>query len=202
MANGLLLILCGPSGVGKTSLSDSLLSDSPFLSVSISYTTRPQRGEEKEGEAYHFVSPDRFLEMRDSGAFAEWAEVHGNYYGTSRAVIEEAWESGKDLLFDIDYQGAKQLKEAYPDAVAVLIAPPDMETLEERLRGRGTDSPEVIRRRLGAARHELEQYHLFDYIIENGNFNRARKDLFAVYLASRNARTIRESWLREMLEKT
>lgn len=199
MTQGVLMILCGPSGVGKTSLGKALLSDSPRLTMSVSYTTRERRGNEVDGEAYHFVSREQFWAMREQGAFAEWAEVHGNYYGTSRKVVEDAWKGGRDLLFDIDYQGARQLKEAYPDSVAVLVAPPDMEVLAKRLRGRGTDSEAVIQARLGAARHELEQFELFDFIVENGSFRKAHQELLAIYRAAQNARPIRESWLRDIL---
>lgn len=199
MAKGVLLIVCGPSGVGKTSLCDALLQSRDPLSLSVSYTTRPRRGEEVDGVSYHFVDESKFLAMRDEGKFAEWAEVHGNYYGTSREVIEAAWTAGRDLLFDIDYQGARQLKDAYPEATAVLVAPPDMKTLEGRLRGRGTDSDEVIDRRLAAARHELKQFALFDYIVENDEFDQAFSVLGTIYEAARHSRSIKMEWLKELL---
>ncbi len=201
MAKGVLLIVCGPSGVGKTSLCDALLERQERLTLSVSYTTRPRRGEEVDGVSYHFVGRDHFEKMRQDRAFAEWAEVHGNYYGTPTAVIEAAWERGQDLLFDIDYQGARQLKERYPDATAVLVAPPDLKTLEARLRGRGTDSDEVIEGRLAAARHELEQYPLFDFVVENGEFEEAAQVLTAIYVASRHARHLKMNWVEGLIDE-
>lgn len=199
MASGVMLIVCGPSGVGKSSLCARLLEEHPRLTMSVSYTTRDRRGAEVDGEAYHFVGSQRFEAMREDGAFAEWAEVHGNCYGTSRAVIEEAWERGQDLVFDIDYQGARQLKEAYPQSTAVLVVPPNLVVLEERLRGRGTDADEVIQGRLKAARHELEQYPMFDFIVENDEFEAAAKVFDAIYLAAGHARSIKAPVVDEML---
>ncbi len=199
MDRGVLLIVCGPSGVGKTSLGQRLLSANEELTLSVSYTTRPRRGQEVDGQAYHFVDEERFKEMRDREAFAEWAEVHGNFYGTPTAAIEEAWRDGLDVLFDIDYQGAKQLKDRYPEATAVLVTPPDMKTLASRLRGRGTDSEEVIQARLAKARHELAQYELFDFIVENGEFERAVQVMQSIYTAARHARHVRAEWLEELL---
>lgn len=201
MAKGVLLIVCGPSGVGKTSLCDALLETKSRLTLSVSFTTRPRRGDEVDGEDYHFVDRQRFEAMRRDRAFAEWAEVHGNYYGTPTSVIEEAWEGGRDLLFDVDYQGARQLKERYPDSTAVLVAPPDLQTLEDRLRGRGTDSDEVIDSRLAAARHELEQYPLFDYVVENCDFDEAVRILTSIYVASRHARHLKMNWVEELIDQ-
>lgn len=201
MAKGVLLIVCGPSGVGKTSLCDALLASGPKLTLSVSYTTRPRRGDEVDGQNYHFIGSEEFERMKDAGKFAEWAEVHGNYYGTSTEVVEAAWDSGRDLLFDIDYQGARQLKQRYPDATAVLIAPPDMQVLARRLRGRGTDSDEVIENRLKAARHELAQYPLFDYVVENGEFDEAVKVLESIYVAARHARPLKIDWVEGLLDK-
>lgn len=200
MANGVLLILCGPSGVGKTSLGKELLAANEQLTLSVSYTTRVRRGQEVDGQAYHFVDQATFEELRDREAFAEWAEVHGNYYGTSAQAIEEAWAKGQDVLFDIDYQGARQLKERFPQSAAVLVAPPDMATLERRLRGRGTDSDEVIAGRLAKARHELAQYELFDYIVENGDFEKAVAVMQSVYTAARHARPLRSPWIESLLK--
>lgn len=201
MAKGVLLIVCGPSGVGKTSLCDALLDRNEALQMSISYTTRPRRGNEVDGEAYHFIDDDRFEEMKQAGRFAEWAEVHGNFYGTSIEIIESAWTRGADLLFDIDYQGARQLQQRFPEeATAVLVAPPDLGVLERRLRGRGTDSDQVIAGRLDAARHELEQYEMFDYIIENGEFDRAVDVLESIYVAARHARHLRRDRVEAMLD--
>lgn len=201
MAKGVLFIVCGPSGVGKTSLCDGLLESRSRLCLSISFTTRARRGDEVDGEDYHFVDVPQFLRMRDEGKFAEWAQVHGNYYGTARSVIESNWRNNRDLLFDIDYQGAAQLKEVYPEATTVLIAPPDFKTLEERLRGRNTDTEDVIQRRLEAARHELGQYDLFDYIVENRDFSKALNSLECIYDAALSSRSLHEDWLRELLKK-
>lgn len=189
MQQGVLLIVCGPSGVGKSSLCDALLERKPRLCVSTSYTTRAPRGTEQDGVEYHFVSVETFLAMRDARQFAEWAEVHGNYYGTAVEVIHDAWERDQDLLFDIDYQGARQLKERFPDACAVLVIPPDMQTLEQRLRHRATDTDEVIARRMAAARHEIAQYELFDFVLENRDFARAVTVLESIYEASRHRRS-------------
>ncbi|RAL25486.1 guanylate kinase [Lujinxingia litoralis] len=198
---GVLLIVCGPSGVGKTSLCQALLKARPRLTPSVSYTTRARRGDEVDGQAYHFVDVARFEEMVERGAFAEWANVHGNYYGTSSEVIEAAWQQGHDVLFDIDYQGAKQLKERYPHATSVLVAPPDMKTLEGRLRGRGTDAPEVIARRLKAARHELAQHELFEFLLENRDFDQALGALISVYDSARHARALKVDWLNRLLDQ-
>lgn len=199
MAKGVLLIVCGPSGVGKTSLCDALLQARSQLTLSVSYTTRDRREGEVDGESYHFVDHQQFERMREAGEFAEWAEVHGNYYGTPISAVEQAWDSGQDVLFDIDYQGARQLRERYPDATAVLVAPPDMETLARRLTGRGTDSDEVIEQRLQAARHELAQYPLFDYVVENGEFDEAVETLEAIYVASRHARQLKMEWVKGLI---
>ncbi len=201
MAKGVLLIVCGPSGVGKTSLCDALLERRRRLTLSVSFTTRPRRGEEVDGTDYNFIEKERFEALREERKFAEWAEVHGNYYGTPVSVIEEAWDEGRDLLFDIDYQGARQLKERYPDATAVLIAPPDLKTLEQRLRGRDTDSDDVIKGRLAAARHELEQYPLFDYIVENGEFEEAVDVLTSIYVASRHSRHLKMNWVEGLIDE-
>lgn len=197
---GLLFIVCGPSGVGKTTLCRELLEQRPRLSLSISYTTRSPRGDEKDGVAYHFVNESRFQEMIDQGLFAEWARVHGHSYGTSVEVIEDAWSKGRDILFDIDYQGAGQLRARFGKrAVLTLVVPPSMEILERRLRGRGTDSAEVVERRLQAARHELSQFPMFDYVIVNDDLAHAQAMVFSIYDSSRHMRLIWEERMRSLL---
>lgn len=199
---GVLLIVCGPSGVGKTSLCRDLLEARPRLTPSVSYTTRARRGDEVDGQAYHFVDVPTFEAMIEREEFAEWAKVHGNYYGTSAKVIEAAWAEGRDVLFDIDYQGAQQLKARYPHATTVLVAPPDMKTLEGRLRGRGTDAEEVIERRLKAARHELNQHELFEFLLENRDFDAALGALSAIYDSARHARAMKVDWLNALLKQS
>jgi len=200
--SGILFIVCGPSGVGKTTLSHHLLDSVDGLGLSTSYTTRQPRGGEVDGEAYHFVDVARFDAMREDGVFAEWAEVHGNYYGTSIDVVETALAAGTDLLFDIDYQGAIQLREKFPDrSSAVLVIPPSMNELETRLRGRGTDSEEVVRKRLAAARHELEQWQHFDFLVKNAVLDEAFEEIRRVYHASRALTRVRANAMREMLSR-
>lgn len=182
---GLLFIVCGPSGVGKTSLGRALRTRHANLVLSVSATTRAIREGEEDGRDYHFLSVPEFVSLRDQGAFAEWAEVHGNYYGTLRSAIDDAWRVGHDVLFDIDYQGAIQLQAAYAvETVSVLVTPPSMLKLKQRLTDCGTDSARVIEARLDAARHELEQYDVYDYILPNDDFDTALNDLEGIYLAS------------------
>ena len=179
---GLLLIVCGPSGVGKTSLRRVLCERHPELVLSVSYTTRAPRDYERDGVDYHFVSQERFDKMRERGEFAEWATVHGNSYATSKGTIHGAWDAGQHVFFDIDYQGALQLHATYPtESVLVLIVPPSLEDLEARLRHRATDEEATIARRLAAARHELEQYHVFEFAIFNETLEQAGEELDAIY---------------------
>ena len=200
MSEGLLFIVCGPSGVGKTTLCRNLLAVRSKLALSVSYTTRAPRGNEEDGVAYHFVDVPTFEDMRDSGAFAEWALVHGNYYGTSIEVIESAWDAGHDLLFDIDYQGASQLMERFPNAVSVLVIPPSMEVLEARLRGRKTDGEAVVLKRLDAAKNELSQFPMFRYLLKNDDLEEAGEALNGIYDASRHLRFLHGPALKQMLE--
>ena len=198
---GVLMIVCGPSGVGKTSLCHGLLERFDDLSFSVSYTTREQREGEVDGEDYHFVSEERFEEMRSADQFAEWAEVHGHHYGTSFRVMRDAWEADKDLIFDIDYQGARQLKEAFPKSTGVLIIPPDMASLERRLRRRGSESSASLERRLDNAKKELSQYHLFDFIIENDDIERAQEVLASVFVAARHWRDLQAPNVERLLDE-
>ena len=200
MREGLLFIVCGPSGVGKTTLCGHLLDEQATLCLSVSYTTRAPRGNERDGDAYHFVDVTRFEDMMARELFAESAKVHGNYYGTSVEVIEAAWARGQDVLFDIDYQGALQLKARFAErAVSTLIVPPSMSELESRLRGRKTDDEQVVQKRLAAARHELEQYPSFDYLIVNDYLANAKSTLDAIYRASRFKAVVQTPRVRSLL---
>lgn len=174
----LLLIISSPSGAGKTTLTRKLLDSVQGLSFSVSHTTRPKRKKEVDGQDYHFVNRDTFQRMIDEGMFAEWAQVHDNYYGTSVAELDRARQQKKTgLLFDIDHQGARQIKAKLPTAVGVFILPPSMDELRRRLEGRATDPDHVIQRRFDKARHEIEHYLFFDYIIVNDDVERAHAQL-------------------------
>jgi guanylate kinase len=184
---GRLFVITAPSGAGKSSLIKALLASDPALGLSISYTTRPPRPGEKNGREYHFVDDKAFLAMRERGEFLESAEVHGNRYGTSKKVIHEALEKGQDLLLEIDWQGARQVRRLYPDCVGIFILPPSVEELERRMRARGQDSEEVIRRRLDNAREELAHAGEFNYAIINKDFDTARGELASIIRKERAA---------------
>jgi guanylate kinase len=181
-APGLLLVLSAPSGAGKTTLAHRFRGAHPDAVFSVSATTRAPRGAERDGVDYHFVTPERFASLVAQGAFAEWAEVHGKRYGTLRATVEEALRAGRIALFDIDVQGGEQLQRAFPaDAVTVLIVPPSRAELERRLRGRSTDSDEVIRRRLDAARDEVTRgLGSYEYVLVNDDLDAAQARLEAI----------------------
>ena len=185
MASGNLFIICAPSGAGKTSLVNALLEREPDIELSISYTTRAPRPGETDGRNYHFVTREQFLEMAGRGEFLEHAEVHGNFYATSQAWINARRAEGKDILLEIDWQGAAQVRQQIPDAVGVFILPPSPEALRRRLEGRGQDSAEVIERRLLAARGEVAHVAEFDYVIINRNFDVAVTDLVSIVRAQR-----------------
>ena len=182
---GTLFIVTAPSGAGKTTLVSGLLDRDPMVRLSVSYTTRAPREGEVDGRHYHFVDVATFRALRDKGEFLEWAEVHNNYYGTSKAWLEEQTRSGKDILLEIDWQGAQQVRKVFPKAVGVFIMPPSLEELERRLRGRGTDSEDVIARRVLGARGEMRHVAEFDYVIINEDLPAALEDLVAVVRASR-----------------
>ena len=182
---GTLFIVSAPSGAGKTTLVSGLLERDPLVRLSISYTTRAPRAGEEDGRHYHFVDVSTFRQLRDKGEFLEWAEVHNNYYGTSKGWLEAQISAGKDILLEIDWQGAQQVRKVFPKAVGVFILPPSVEELERRLRGRGTDSEDVIARRVLAARGEMRHVAEFDYVIINENLPTAIEDLVAVVRASR-----------------
>ncbi len=182
---GTLFIVTAPSGAGKTTLVRGLLERDPKVQLSISFTTREPRPGEQNGREYNFVDVDSFRSLRDRGEFLEWAEVHGNYYATSRTWLKEQVAAGRDTLLEIDWQGAQQVRKAFPDAVGVFILPPSFDELENRLRGRGTDSDAVISRRLLGARGEMRHVGEFDYVIINNELQVALDDLVAVVRAAR-----------------
>ena len=182
---GTLFIVTAPSGAGKTTLVSGLLARDPLVTLSVSYATRAPRAGEVHGTHYHFVDVPTFRSLRDKGEFLEWAEVHSNYYGTSRAWLETQIAAGHDILLEIDWQGAQQVRKVFPKAVGVFILPPSLEELERRLRGRGTDAEEVIARRVLGARGEMRHVAEFDYVIINEDLPTALEDLVAVVRASR-----------------
>ncbi|HET7197145.1 MAG TPA: guanylate kinase, partial [Burkholderiales bacterium] len=175
--SGHLFVITAPSGAGKSSLIQALMKNDPGLKLSISYTTRAPRPGEQDGREYHFVDDATFLRMREQGEFLESAEVHGYRYGTSKRVIREALERGEDLILEIDWQGARQVRSLHPQCVGIFILPPSVEELERRMRARGQDSDAVIRRRLDNAREELAHAEEFKYAIINKDFEIARREL-------------------------
>jgi guanylate kinase len=186
---GLLLVVSSPSGAGKTTLCKRLREEFPTLGFSVSYTTRAARKGETDGVEYSFVDMSTFQEMVARDEFAEYAMVHGNMYGTSAKRVAQVIHEGQDILFDIDYQGGRQLRQKFPDdVVLVFILPPSIKELEKRLRGRGTDSNEVIERRIRVAREELRHYDEYDYLIMNDDLERAYDALRAVYLSQMHTR--------------
>ncbi|HIU83930.1 MAG TPA: guanylate kinase [Candidatus Aphodousia gallistercoris] len=182
---GRLFLVTAPSGAGKSSLVAALLKADPSVHLSISHTTRAPRPGEQDGREYHFVSIETFESMKEDNAFLEWAFVHGNYYGTSKKWLSEQLELGHDVLLEIDWQGALQVKRLFPDVVGIFILPPSVEALKERLTKRATDSPEVIARRLAGAGAEMVHAGQFDFVIINDDFQRATGDLIAIVRASR-----------------
>ncbi len=189
--SGSLFIISAPSGAGKTSLVHALLATNPQINLSISYTTRTPRTGEVDGVAYHFVSRETFLEMATRGDFLESAEVYGNFYGTSQYWISQENARDRDILLEIDWQGAAQVRSICPDCISIFILPPSIAELERRLKGRGTDSEKVIEHRMKAAREDVAHVAEFDYVIINNNLNEALKEFNAVVLAAR-LRTTRQ----------
>jgi guanylate kinase len=181
-----MLVLSSSSGAGKTTLTRTLLQRDSGLTLSISVTTRPQRTGEQPGVHYHFVTRQEFLALREEGALLEWAEVFGNHYGTPRAPVEEALQSGRDVLFDIDWQGARQLAQiAHDDLASVFILPPSRTALEQRLRQRGSDAEEVIARRLAEASREMEHWREYDYVLINDDLETCLGQLTVILHAER-----------------
>jgi guanylate kinase len=186
--SGSLFVIVAPSGAGKTSLVEALLREEPNIRLSVSYTTRTPRTGEVHGREYHFVNRAEFEAMLAKGEFLEHAEVHGNLYGTSKSWINAARAAGEDVLLEIDWQGAAQVHDIYPDMVSIFIMPPSIEALEQRLTARGKDAVEVIARRIAGARLEMRHISESDYVIVNDNFASALADLRVVVQASRLSR--------------
>jgi len=199
MSDGTLFIVSAPSGAGKTSLVKALLERDPSLRLAVSFTTRAPRPAEQDGVHYHFVDEPRFLAMVGQGAFIEHAEVFGNLYGTAEATVREELAVGRDLLLEIDWQGARQVRERFPAAVSVFILPPSATALEGRLRGRGQDSDTVIAARMAEARSEISHYGEYDYLVVNDLFTAALDDLACVVRAERLRRQRAERKLAEAL---
>ena len=185
MTIGTLFIVSAPSGGGKTSLVNALLGANENLSVSISHTTRPRRPGEQDGVDYHFVDQTRFLEMIAQGAFLEHAQVFGNRYGTARESVNTELQQGRDVILEIDWQGARQVRSLMPEAVAIFILPPSYEELERRLRKRDSDDDKTIKRRMDEAASELSHYREYQYLVINDDFHRALADLQAIVRACR-----------------
>ncbi len=183
---GSLFVISAPSGAGKTSLVKALVGSVDNIGVSVSHTTRAQRPGEVDGVNYHFTDRDTFQAMIGRGEFLEQAEVFGNLYGTSKTWVEQTLQGGQDVILEIDWQGAQQVRRLLPEAVGVFILPPSREVLRERLTGRGTDAAEVIERRLAQAAEDMSHFAEFDYVIINDLFDRALADLAAVVRAQRS----------------
>ncbi|MCG6941906.1 MAG: guanylate kinase [Thiohalocapsa sp.] len=182
---GLLFVVSAPSGAGKTSLVKALLEVEPSLHLSVSYTTRPPREGEQDGVHYHFVDAATFERMVQAGEFVEYARVFGNAYGTAAKTLRAGLDAGADLLLEIDWQGARQVRGRFSEAISVFIAPPSLQALEERLRGRGKDSDDIIAARMAQARDELSHHGEYDYLVVNDDFGVALDELRAIVAAER-----------------
>jgi guanylate kinase len=182
---GILFIVSAPSGAGKTSLLKALLPSDERLALSVSHTTRAMRPGEQQGVHYHFVAPDEFQRMVGEGAFLEHAQVFDNYYGTAESGVREQLAGGQDVVLEIDWQGARQVRQRFPEAVSIFVAPPSIAALRERLGGRGQDSDDIIERRMRDARSELSHYPEYDYLVINDDFATALAELGAIVVAER-----------------
>jgi guanylate kinase len=197
--SGLLIVVSAPSGAGKTSLVNALVGSDANIVVSVSHTTRPQRGNERDGEDYFFVDTATFEAMRDAGEFFEHALVFDNYYGTSRAAVEQQRARGRDVLLEIDWQGAQQIRQEFPAAVSLFILPPSRVTLRQRLKQRGQDDDSAIARRSAAAVAEMAHYREYDYLVVNDRFDEAVADLQAIVRAERLRQTRQAPRYRKLL---
>ena len=196
MYKGKLYIIAAPSGAGKTSLVNAMVKSTPHIQVSVSHTTRDSRPGEKDGVNYHFTTVEDFKSMLAQGVFLEHAEVFGNYYGTSHQWVRERLDEGVDVILEIDWQGAQQVRRLMPDAVSIFILPPSRDVLHERLVGRGQDSADVIERRMTQAVNEMSHYNEFDYIVVNDEFDLALRDLQTII----RSRRLSLSWMKRYKE--
>lgn len=201
--NGTLFIVSAPSGAGKTSLVSALIKQDSLIEVSVSHTTRPKRPGEQDGVNYNFVSIEQFKANIDTGDFLEHAEVFGNFYGTSQQWVTDKLEAGQDIILEIDWQGAQQVRKVLPNSVSIFILPPSLQALRERLSNRGQDSEEVIAGRMAEAQSESSHYCEYDYLIINDNFDLALQELHAVFLAQRQKQAVQakrhEALIAELL---
>ncbi len=182
---GALYIVSAPSGTGKTSLVNALVRDTNHLKLSISHTTRTPRSKEIDGYNYHFISEDKFKQMDSAGVFLESANVFGNYYGTSQDAVQKMLDEGHDVVLEIDWQGAEQIKQRFTDAISIFILPPSIKALQDRLESRGQDSKEIIDARMTKAIAELKHYHKADFLVVNDDFEEALKSLKAIVKSNR-----------------
>ena len=190
---GTLFIVAAPSGAGKSSIVNACLARDPNICLSISFTSRAPRPGERHAEHYHFIDAEQFKQMVRNGDFFEHALVHGDWKGTAKQSVEPQLASGKDVLLEIDWQGAQQVQKQVPDAVSIFILPPSRDALEQRMRNRGQDSEETIQRRLAAAREEMSHYDEFDYVIVNEDFATAVSEMGAIFVASRQRRPLQQA---------
>jgi len=202
--SGSLYIVSAPSGAGKTSLVGKLIQQDSRIVVSVSSTTREMRPGEENGVNYHFLTVEKFDEQIVKGDFLEHAQVFDNYYGTSKSAVEAQLATGKDVILEIDWQGAEQVRKLMPDAISIFILPPSREELHKRLTGRGTDSEEIINRRMQDAVSEMSHYNEFDYIVINNNFDIALKELHSIFCANRQVKAkqmlAHKSMIADLLE--
>jgi len=196
---GTLFIVSAPSGAGKTSLLKELVAADPQLDVSVSHTTRTRRPEEEGGKDYHFIDEAGFVRMIGEGAFLEHAQVFDNYYGTAEAAVQELLDAGQDVVLEIDWQGARQVRKCIPDAISIFILPPSPQALCDRLSARGQDSEEVISRRMRDAKNEMSHYAEYDYLVVNDDFSSALKELDAIVRGLRQRQLVQADKLQPQL---